>query len=168
MGKKRMVWVALAVALALGAGCGSDHAHDEGSPDPAELACEETAEEGTSLEAGSARDDSAPEIELGGEPYTVTVSDTAPTYVRVEIADHAVALLLVDAEDAVTALYHGDEEEELVSGGPVEACADDIPEHFDIDFHEAGTYYIELSPSAAGTVWLLLSDAAGHGHGHDH
>lgn len=156
-------WVlALAFAVAIAAGCGSGDEH--GAGDPAELACDETTEAGTSIEAATTRDDAAPELELGGEPYTVALSETEPTYVRVEIAEDAAALLLLDTEDVVTALYHGDEEEELVAAGPVERCEEDIPEHFDVDFHESGTYYLELAPSAADTVWLLLLDAAGHGH----
>jgi hypothetical protein len=161
-------WIlGMALSLALGAGCGSDDEHEHHEDDPAVLACDETSEEGTSATASTTRDDSAPELELDGEPYAITVSDSEPTFVRIEIAEDTAALLLVDTEDAVSALYHEDEEEELVSAGPVDACADDLVEHFDVDFHEAGTYYLELSPSAAGTLWLLLRDAAGHGHEHD-
>jgi hypothetical protein len=161
-------WMAaLTIAMAL-AGCGDD-TQESAVADPAELACDEVDEAGDSIEASSQRDDSAPEIELGGEPYTVTLSDTEPTYVRVEITEDTAALLLLGTEDAVAALYHEDEEEDLESAGPAEHCADDIPEHFDIDFHEAGTYYVELAPSASSTVWLLLSDAAGHGpEEHEH
>lgn len=155
-------WIAvLALAGAL-MGCGSEDDEEEGRPDPAELACEEIDEVGETIEAPTTRDDRAPEIELSGEPQTVTLSETEPTYVRIEIAEDTAAILLLGTEDAVAGLYHGDEEEELVSAGPVEHCAEDIPEHFDVDFHEAGTYYLELAPSAASTLWLLLSEAAGH------
>jgi hypothetical protein len=151
---------ALAVASVL-VGCGDD---DGDVPDPTAAACDEIDEAGDRIEAATARDDDAPRIELGGEPFTVALSDVEPTYVRIDIAEESAAVLLLGAEDAVSALYHGDEEEELVPAGPVEHCADDIPEHFDVDFHEAGTYFLELAPSAASTLWLVLADATGHGH----
>jgi hypothetical protein len=167
MMKNELRWVAVLAVVAALAGCGDDE-EEAAVPDPAELACEEVDEAGESIEASTERDESAPEIELGGEPFAVALSDTEPTYVRVDITEDTPALLLLGTEDAVAALYHEDDEEELVSAGPVEQCADEIPEHFDIDFHEAGTYYIELAPSASSTLWLLLSGAEGHGDdGHD-
>jgi hypothetical protein len=166
--KNELRWLAVLFVVAALVGC-SDDEEEATVPDPAELACDEVDEVGEGIDASTARDVNTPEIELGGEPYTVALSDTEPTYVRVEISEDTPALLLLGTEDTVAALYHEDDEEELVSAGPVEQCADEIPEHFDVDFHEAGTYYIELAPSASSTLWLLLSGAEGHGdEGHDH
>jgi hypothetical protein len=165
--KKELGWVAVLSVVAALVGCGDDE-EEATVPDPAELACDEVDEAGEHIEASTERDDSAPEIELGGEPYTVALSDTEPTYVRIEISEDTPALLLLGTEDAVAALYHEDDEEELVSAGPAEQCADEIPEHFDIDFHEAGTYYVELAPSASSTVWLLLARADGHAEDGQH
>jgi hypothetical protein len=166
--KNALRWAVVVAAVAALTGCGDDP-EEAAAPDPAELACDEVDEAGESIEGSTERDESAPEIELGGEPYTVALSGSEPTYVRVEVSEDTPALLLLGTEDAVAALYHEDDEEELLSAGPAEHCADEIPEHFDVDFHESGTYYLELAPSASSTVWLLLSGAAGHAdEGHDH
>jgi hypothetical protein len=175
LGRSTRRWLP-ALALMLGA-CGDDdhdgHDHDGAAgagseEDPAALACEERDEAGDAITAATARDDSAPEIAIDGEPRTVTLPDGEAGYVRVEIEEDTLALLLLQAENVVTGLYHGDEEEELVSAAAVDACAQDIPEHFDVDFHEAGTYYLRLGPSALPEVWLLLADAEGHAdHEHD-
>jgi hypothetical protein len=173
-----LCWLAASILTFAVAACGDDHDHHDsddhdhdhdgaagagGGDDPAVLACAERDEAGESLTASSAPDESAPALEIDGEPRTVALPDGEAGYVRVEIGEDTFALLLLEAENVVTGLYHGDEEEELISAGPVDPCADDIPEHFDVDFHEAGTYYVRLGPSALPEVWLVLADGAGHG-----
>jgi hypothetical protein len=163
------IWRACALIGGLSIFTACNGSDDEASlPDPAELACEETDEAGSEVTAATERDETAPEVEIGGEPYTVALSADEPTYLRVEVTEDTAAILLLGTEDAVTALYHEQEEEELSSAGPDEFCADEIPEHFDVDLHEPGTYFIELAPSAQPEVWLLLLNAEGHGHDHEH
>lgn len=154
-----------ALAFALSAvGCGGDDT--QALPDPAELACAEVDEAGSPITASLERDETAPEIEVGAEPYAVTLSPDASTYVRIVVDADTPAILLLGAADVVTALYHEQEEEELTSAGADEFCADEIPEHFDVDLHQAGTWFVELAPSAVDEVWLLLSAAEGHAHAH--
>jgi len=154
----------LTALLGCCAACGDDGNAEP--PDPAEAACVEVDEAGHPITASSTRDDAAPEIEIGAEPYAVRVSPDDPTFVRVEVAEDTAALLLVDTTDAVAALYHGPDEEPLESAGADEFCPEEIPEHFDLDLHQPGTYFIELGPSAVPEVWLLLSGAEGHAHAH--
>jgi hypothetical protein len=142
-----------------------DPTPDAEHEDPAEHACERTAEAGRKLMAGTARDDSAPRIELGDEPVTVELaSSDEPSYVRVEVDEDTPALLFTSAENVLTGLFHEDDEEEIDAAGANEFCEDDIPEHFDLDLHEPGTYYLQLGPSALDEVWILLTAAEGHAH----
>lgn len=152
----------LLTAAVASSACGGDDAHEPA--DPAQLACDETDEAGTEIAASTARDETAPEIEIGAEPYAVALSASDRTYVRIEADEDTEAILLLGAEHVVTALYHEDAEEEIASAGANASCPDEIPEHYDLELHEPGTYFIELAPSAVDSVWLLLSGAAGHGH----
>jgi hypothetical protein len=159
----------LLLASLLLASCGSDDAtpddHDQTEEeDPAEHACVLGSDEGESITAGEQRGASAPEIELGHAPFTVALSEDAPSYLRIEASEDTPAVLFVSAADVVTGLYHEDDEEALDSAGPNPFCDDDIPEHFDLDLHEAGTYYLELAPSALSEVWIMLVEAEGHAH----
>lgn len=144
--------------------CGDDESEPNAGEDPAEHACEHVTEEATELTAGEARDETAPRVELGEEPYSIALDDSEPRYVRFEIDEHAEAILFASAEDVVTGLYHEDDEESLESAGANEHCEDEIPEHFDLDLHEAGTYYLRLGPSALADVWVMLTEAGGHAH----
>ena len=140
-------------------GCASEEAVE----DPEAHACEHVTEAGTAVTA-AADTASAPGISVGEEPYTVALVDGAAGYVSIEISEDTPALLFLGTAGVASNLWHGDEEEGLPEGAPSEACADDIPEHFDLDFHEAGTYYLELGPAAVTDVWLLLTSAEGHAH----
>lgn len=141
-------------------GCGSD---DEPVEDPAEHACEHRALPGNTVAAASDRA-SAPTIAIGDDPYTVTPSSATPTYLRVAVSGDTAALLFVGTADVVSGLYEGDAAVALPTAAPNEFCGTDIPEHFDLDFHEAGDWFIELGPSAAPSVWLMLTEATGHAH----
>lgn len=140
-------------------GCSSG----EEAEDPEVHACEHVGEAGTAVTAG-ADTASAPAIAVGQEPYTVTLVDGAAGYVSVEVTEDTPALLFVGTADVAANLWHGDEEEGLPEPSPNELCAEDIPEHFDLDFHEAGTYYLTFGPAAVSEVWLMLSSAEGHAH----
>jgi hypothetical protein len=131
--------------------------------DPEVHACEHVSEGGTAITAG-ADTASAPGIAVGDEPYTVTLVDSAPGYLSIEISEDTPALLFMGTADVAATLWHGEEEEGLPDPAPNDLCPDDIPEHFDLDFHEAGTFYLELGPAAVSDVWLYLSSAEGHAH----
>lgn len=150
-------WLVTAGALAL-AGCEAE------AEDPATHACEHVSDAGTAVTASDAMDASTPEIALGDEPHTVTLAAATPGYVRVEVEGDTAALLFVGTADVLQGLFHGTDEESLPEPSPNDLCADDIPEHYDLDFHEAGSYYLELLSAPGGDVWLLLASAAGHGH----
>ncbi len=148
--------VALALMLS---GCTST----EKEEDPAAHACEQVAEAGTAVAAG-ADPAAAGAITIGEAPFTVTLVDSAPGYVSVEVTGDTAALLFLDTADVAASLWHGDEEVGLPDPAPNELCPDEIPEHYDLDFHEAGTWTLELGPAAVPDVWLLLISAEGHGH----
>lgn len=161
----RMTHVFSMLALLPLLACGDDGPETEAEhEDPAEHACEHAGEEGERLRASSERDDSAPEIALGDEPFTIELTGDEPGYVRVEVDEDTPVLLFASAENVVTGLFHEDQEEAIDAAGPNEFCEDDIPEHFDLDLHEPGTYYLQLGPSVLDEAWILLTEAEGHGH----
>ncbi len=127
-----------------------------------EHACEHATEAGGALTAGATRED-APELPLDGEPYTVTLVDGASGFLAVPVTGDTAALLFAGTADVVTGFYEGDTAVTLPEAAPIEDCADDIPAHYDLDFHEAGTWYLEVGPAAVSEVWLLLGEGA-HGH----
>lgn len=137
---------------------------DTAVEDPAEHACEHAGTQSGTLTAGAAMDTTAPVLPLDGEPYEVTLVAGAPGYLAVEIPGDTAALLFAGTADVVTGWYNGTEDAGLPEGAPNELCADDIPEHFDLDFHTAGTWYIEVGPAAVADVWLMLASAEGHAH----
>lgn len=130
--------------------------------DPTEHACEQAAAAGETLVASAAMDDSTALLPIDSEPYTVSLVDGAASYMAVEVSEDTATLLFLGTANVVTGLYNGTEEVELPASAVVDLCAADIPEHFDVDFHTAGTWYIELGPAAITEVWLLLSTAVGH------
>ena len=155
----------LIFALAPMLACGDDESKPEAEhEDPAEHACEHTSESGDSVSAGAERDSTAPRIGIGDEPFTVALRDGEPGYVRIEVDEDTPVLLFASAENVVTGLYHEEDEEEIEGAGANEFCDDDIPEHFDLDLHEPGTYYLQLGPSALDEVWILVTEAEGHSH----
>lgn len=135
----------------------------ETTEDPAEHACEHRAEAGTAITAGPDVDSGAA-ITIGEEPYTVTLPDQAAGFVSVEVTGDTPVLLFLGTADVAAELYHDGTAEGLPEPGPVDQCADDIPEHYDLDLHEAGTYTLELGPAAVSEVWLMLMSAEGHAH----
>ena len=151
-----------ASALSFAACGGDDHADD---PDPAMLACDEVGETPTDVTAASARDATAPEIAFSGEPVQVALPSGASGFVRVVTDEpEELGILLFDQTDALAAIWHEDASTMPVSAGEDPFCPDEIPEHFDVDFEEPGTYYLELGPTSTDSVWMILSGAAGHGH----
>lgn len=135
----------------------------ETTEDPTEHACEHRTEAGTAVTAG-ADVATAASIPISEEPYTVTLTDGAPGFVAVDVPGDTAALLFLGTADVAAELYQDGTAVGLPEPGPVDLCATDIPEHFDLDFHEAGTWTIELGPSAVSEVWLMLMSAEGHSH----
>ena len=133
--------------------------------DPAEHACEEVTEAGTPVTAVDVRDaTAAPLVEIGAEPYLVTLPASGTGYVRlVTDAPEEAAILFFDGSNVLTEVY--DEAGTalgVTSAGENTFCPTDIPEHFDFDFEAMGAHYLELTSARA--VWLLVSEAEGHAH----
>jgi hypothetical protein len=135
---------------------------DEEGEDLAAHACEHAGEAGDTI-AAAADTMNAPELPMDGEPHTVTLVPGAAGFVSVAVDGDTAALLFAGTPDVVTGLYEGDEEQTLGEEAPNEDCPDDIPAHFDLDFHDAGTWYVEVGPAAVADVWLLLIEGT-HEH----
>jgi hypothetical protein len=148
-------------ALTLAA-CGGDD--DPPAEDPEMHACEEASTAGSAITASAVRDDTAPVVEIAETPFMAELPDGAAGYVRLDIAGDTAALLFTQETGVLAGLFHEDAEETLGEGEPNELCPEDLPEHFDVDFHEAGTWYLELGPTGTNQAWFLLTTAEGHEH----
>lgn len=138
---------------------------DAAAPDPAELACAEIVEAGTPIAAGGSADATAPLVEIGAEPYLVALPARGSGFVRVvTTAPETPAIAFFRATGVLTRVLGADGSTELplASAGPDPFCDVDLPEHFDLDFETAGTYYLELT--SASDAWFFLSSAEGHAH----
>jgi hypothetical protein len=165
--------VSRAILLAMSGGCGDDGSMSgdgalgdgSGGPDPAELACDEVAEPGTPIAAVEARDATAPEVTIGAEPYLVSLPAGGTGYVRLVTDEpETLAILFFRSTGVLSALYFDDADFafDVTSAGEDTFCPSDIPEHFDIDLEDPGTYYLELT--AASDAWLFVAGGVGHGH----
>ena len=144
--------------------CGDKDTDDTGAvEDPGEHACE-NVNTGEAITA-AAKPATAPELHVG-EGFTVTLTPSQVGYVQITADEAAELLLFASVADVVTGLWLGDTQLTLPTGSPNEYCATDIPEHFDLDL-EAGTYVLQLGPSAVDSVWLMVSSSDGHGHEHE-
>jgi hypothetical protein len=153
-------------------GCGDDGSGvtDAGptmdaGPDPAELACMETAEPGTPIAATETRDmATTPLVAIGAEPYLVTLPASGTGYLRLETDEpEEIAILFFAGSGALTGIYDASGTAlSITSAGAVSFCPSELPEHFDVDFETAGTYFLELT--SAADVWLLVSGGEGHAH----
>jgi hypothetical protein len=159
--KHQVLFVAFALSLPLFTACGDGDSSDEHTEeDPAEHACLHAGESGSSLTASETPED-APVLELGDEPYTVTLVPGAAGYVK--LAAPAEALLFAGTADVVSELsFEGSDI--LPEGSPNEFCEAEIPEHFDLDLDEPGEYVLRLGPSGVDSVWLMYLSAEGHAH----
>lgn len=145
------------------AACGDDtsttpHPEEE---DPSHHACEHVSESGRAVIASSTIED-APNLQISDEPNTVELTPGEVGYVG--LAASGDALLFLSASDVVTGLFAGGEALDVPEPAPSEACADDIPEHFDLELEGAGPYVLRLGPVGVSSVWLMYTAAAGHGH----
>jgi hypothetical protein len=143
-------------------GCGEDDDPGPAGEDPAAHACEHVADTGTAVTAGTDRA-GAPAIAPSDEPYTVTVLAGAPSFVRIDGGIDA--LLFTQSAGAVIGLYHEQETTSVLPAPEPNAdCPAEIPEHFDLALDTTGAWYVELAPAATPSVWLALTEAAGHAH----
>jgi hypothetical protein len=156
----------MASALLIAA-CSTSDAEKPLPPDPAMVACDEASDEAVVVDAVEDRTAAAPEVPFDGPPHRVRLPAGAAGYVRVVTTDpETPAILFLGAPDVVAGLYFGDGELALVSAGANRFCEDTIPEHFDADLEEPGTYYVALGPTADDTAWILLRHGDGHGDTH--
>ncbi len=155
--------VALSVAL-VACDDGATGGGDAGaSPDPAEAACASDLAGGAPVVAADERVAGAPEVRAGDGPFRVTVPPSGTGYVRFVTHEANEAAIFFFAQTAVLTEIYDDAgaARGVTSAGANPFCPADIPEHFDVEFGAAGTHYLELT--SAADVWLLATDAAGHG-----
>jgi hypothetical protein len=144
-------------------GCGGSEPPEQHEEDPAEHACEQAGTAGTALDGAAARGADIAELVQADTPYTVSLDQAAPVYVR--LSGPANGLLFSAPADVVSALYfETGAVNELPQGAPNEFCPDAVPEHFDLALEQTGTYYVELGPAAVDSAWLLYGSAEGHAH----
>jgi hypothetical protein len=152
---RKLLWIC---ALTIPA-CGDDHDHEH-EEDPAQHACEQVNEPGSSITAGDTRAN-APLIAPAEQPYTVELVTGQSSFLQ--IAGGTDALLFSKATGAVVGLFHEQSaDNSLPSPLPNQRCPTEIPEHFDLALDQSGSYYLELAPAAISSIWLALTDAAGH------
>lgn len=132
-----------------------------------EHACEHVDMEGTAVDAVSLPDDDASAlIEVTGEPYTVSLPDGTPGYVRIVLLEQTDVVLFVGEAGVVTSLMECDCPEPMPEPLPNGFCSDDIPEHYHLHL-DPGTWHLELSSDDVDEVWLMLSPATTT-HTHEH
>jgi hypothetical protein len=145
---------------ACGGSSGAGNGGGGGGVDPAAAACD--------LNLDSAAQLWQPQqvIEIGS-PYCVIPAEDYPKRFPIEIDAPTSALLLVDGEDVLWGNidYPGTDGRalELTSSGPNPFCEEQLPEHYHLEFPEAGQYSIAIAPHRQHSpVCLLLLPADGH------
>ncbi len=128
--------------------------------DPAAHACEELGS-GEGITASTTPEE-APALTLG-EGATVSLPAGEAGWVALSV-NPGEYLLFADTADVVTGIWLDGVELDLPTGSANEDCPTEIPEHFDLDIEEGGTYGLRLGPSVVDSVWLMLSESEGHGH----
>jgi len=140
--------------LAFAFACGGEEEHEE--PDVA--ACTHIQEAASPLTASATRE-SAPAIAFGESPYEVTLDAAEKTYVAVTVAEAKHGVFYLSAADVATGkMFLGQTELALEASSANEHCAAAIPDHYHLELDAAGTYAIELSPSAVKVKLLLLEE----------
>lgn len=171
----RITGLALAGLVALAASACDDGTAGPGEDggvevDPAEVACESVA--GVTVPIVAAEDhpgsspgldpESVPEVLHGADPYRVTMPASGTGYLRLVTTEADEELVLFLGSTSVLTEVYDETGAALgvVSAGANPFCESDIPDHFDLDFRDPGTYFLELT--SAADVWLLLSEGEGH------
>ena len=154
-----MGWATCSLALA---GCGGDDEHARGEEDPAQHACEHVNESGMPIVAGTDRA-TGPTIAVSEEPYTLTVVAGAEAWLSIQGGIDA--LLFTKETGVVTGLFHEQATDSALGAPePNERCPAELPEHFDLELEEAGTWHLKIGPVATDSVWLALTQSSGHAH----
>ncbi|MBA2665124.1 MAG: hypothetical protein H0U74_22750 [Bradymonadaceae bacterium] len=151
-------------------GCGhDDHDHDLNNEDPAEEACAHATDTPTAVSAAAQRADATASVSLGHTHYRVALVEDAETagqfrgsvrYIAGAEADYAIFLsvdapLAVFEADATTAV-------EIESSAGVDACVELARQH--VVELKAGTYILELGPTSASHVSILIESLGGAHH----
>lgn len=120
----------------------------------AEYGCLHIAE-GTLVDVSAERS-TASVIVVGREPYRINMLPDVPGFVAVESPAGGDVVVLADFPDTLTALWRGDDREEVAAGEPNPYCEEDIPALYEISL-AAGTNHLELGPVFQGNVWLMIA-----------
>jgi hypothetical protein len=143
------------------AACGST----EEEPSIDVEACELIEQPASAVSANADRT-MAPEITVGEVPYDVTGSATEMTYLRIDVdAPGEAVMFLKQANVSSGKYYFGTEVNNLPASEANENCPADIPDHYHVEFSDAGTYAIELNPIASKVTILIHPEEEGE---HDH
>lgn len=125
------------------------------APSTAEYGCLHIAE--GALADVSPERQAATTLTLGREPYRINMLPDVPGFVGLELAQETPVVVLVDFAGTLSAVWRGDDREEVSGGEPNPYCEDDIPEHHELTL-AAGTNHLELGPVFQGNVWLMIAE----------
>ncbi len=166
MKKKLLAAFLLSTAL-VSAGCGDDHSHDEPGVDAE--ACEHLQEGPATSVTATLGADAPPAIRADHRRYDITLADGpdgkqgAVSFAAGEAADYVIYTNAAVSLSITTASGEPVEIEESASSS--EGCADIKGRH--VVPLAVGTYILNFGPSSAGTVSVLIEEAA-HDHDHEH
>jgi hypothetical protein len=148
----------------LGISCSDDQDHPETEVDPEAVICDHWDEARTAVDAGATTDD-APVLVPGDEPYQISLPAAGSGYRGfVTIQGPADVLLFMGQAAVASGLTSaGEDADQLPAPVPNEHCANDIPEHFDLELSE-GDFHLELGPSTVSSLVAALVHADGHAH----
>lgn len=142
--------------------CGGEDRSENGHEDPARHACEQVAETGTTVHAGTTRA-AAETVTIAEAPWAVQVSPGVESFLRLDGGIDA--LVFTRETGVVTGLYFDQETtNQLPAPEPNELCPAELPEHFDLELAAPGAWYLKIGPVVTDSVWLAITPAAGHGH----
>ena len=96
-------------------------------------------------------------LSLGRDPYRINMLPDVPGFVALELGAETPVVVLTDFAGTLSAVWRGDEREELPEGAPDPYCDEDIPEHHELTL-AAGTNHLELGPVYQGNVWLMIAE----------
>lgn len=134
-----------------------------GDEDPEEVsideeACELIAGSPTAITAALDQN-SAPALATGEHVYQLTLDTAMKTYFKVEAAEPGDFAMFLSLDNVASGKYYlGAAEKSLAAGEANENCAAAIPDHYHLELEEAGTYVIELNPSAAKVNVVIHPD----------
>lgn len=150
----------LATIIFGGFACGEEEPKE---PSIDEEACALIAKTPTVITANADRA-AAPALATGENVYQITLDTAMKTYVQVVAAEPGDFAMFLSLDNVASGKYFlGAAEKTLAGGEPNENCAAAIPDHYHLELEEAGTYAIELNPSAA-KVNVVIHPDEDHAH----